>query len=407
MDFFKVIPLEEARKLLLDRWKEIERRKEILGLNECLGREMAAAAVAAEPLPAFPRAVMDGFAIRAADTFGAQGDNPALLEIKGEVRPGEEPGITLTPGTAIAVSTGSMMPEGADAVVMVEEAEVEAGKLAVFRPIPPGENVVSPGVEVKPGEVLLPEGTIIRPGHMGLLAAAGVTQVSVYEPWRLGIIVTGNEVVPPSAKPAPGQVRDVHSYTLSSMIREGGGIPCTYGITPDELESITQRAQRALEENHGVLITGGSSVGTRDLTLQVLSHLGAEILFHGLAIRPGKPTAAAWTGEKLILALPGNPVSAMVVYKQLLDPLLRYGSYEHPGQGARVKALLAQTVFSPPGRLDFIRVVLTRNSDCCVAHPIPGGSGLISTMARAHGLLPVPLGIERVEEGSWVEVELL
>lgn len=408
MELFQVITLAEARRELTRYWPLPGRQEMEVPLTEALGRELARPVVAREDVPGFDRATMDGYAVRAADTFGAREGEPVLLRLTGEVAMGQPAGVKVNPGEAVAVATGSMLPPGADAVVMIENTDVLGdNRVAIYKPVAPGQDLVRRGSDVRAGATVLTAGHRLRPQDLGVLASLGIGRVPVYEPWRVGILATGNEIVAPETRPGPGQVRDINSYTLYGLVRECGAEATLYGIVPDDLETLTARVREALAENHLVFLSGGSSVGTRDLTVQVLSRLGQPgLLFHGIAIRPGKPTLAALAGGKMIFGLPGHPVSAMVSFKVLLEPLLRYGGYNHR-QGKVLAATLDRQVTSTPGREDYLRVRLERGPEGMLAVPLPGGSSLISTMVQADGLVTIPLEEEGLEAGTRVEVELL
>ncbi|BCV22708.1 molybdopterin molybdotransferase MoeA [Moorella sp. Hama-1] len=409
MELFQVITLAEARRELARYWPLPGRREMVVPLTEALGRELVRPVVAGEDVPVFDRATMDGYAVRAVDTFSARESAPVLLRLAGEVPMGQPATVTVGPGEAVTVATGSMLPPGADAVVMLENTEVlEDDRVAVYKPVAPGQDLVRQGSDVRAGATVLEAGHSLRPQDLGVLASLGVTRVPVYEPWRVGILATGNEIIPPEARPGPGQVRDINSYTLYGLVRDCGAEAALYGIVPDDLESLTARVQEALAENHLVLLSGGSSVGTRDLTVQVLAGLGQPgILFHGLAIRPGKPTLAALAGTRMVFGLPGHPVSAMVSFKVLIEPLLRYGNYDGPAGKGTVTATLGSPIPSTPGREDYIRVRLEAGHGGFLGVPVPGGSSVISSMVQADGLVTIPLEEEGLEAGTRVEVELL
>ncbi|MBE3572067.1 MAG: molybdopterin molybdotransferase MoeA [Moorella humiferrea] len=408
MELFRVVTLAEARQLLSRHWPLEGRREEVLPLLAALGRELARPVTAQDDIPGFTRATMDGYAVRAEDTFGAAEGEPVILQLVGDVPMGQPATVAVGPGQAVSVATGSMIPEGADAVVMVENTEIISGdRIAVFKPVAPGQDLVRRGADARAGACILPAGHILRPQDLGILAGLGVTRVTVYEPWRVGILATGNEIVPPDEEPAPGQVRDINSYTLAGLAGRSGAAVTLYGIAPDDLETLVTRVKQAMAENHLVLLSGGSSVGTRDLTVQVLAGLGQPgILFHGVAVRPGKPTVATVAGDRMIIGLPGHPVSAMVVFRILIEPLLKYGGYGHPSGRAAVTARLSRTVTSIPGREDYIRVRLEEGPEGLLAVPVPGGSSMISSMVWADGLIVVPLEEEGLEAGTLVEVHL-
>ncbi|MBE3580820.1 MAG: molybdopterin molybdenumtransferase MoeA [Thermoanaerobacteraceae bacterium] len=409
MEFFQVVTLPEARKKLAEYWPLVRREAVVRNLTEALGLELAEEVIAREEVPSFARATVDGFALRSGDTFGASEGSPVTLRLMGEVVTGRAAEVAVRQGEAVAVSTGGMLPAGADAVIMLEHTEeLPGGFLNVLRPVAPGENVIDRGEDVRKGEVVLGAGHRLRPQDIGVLAALGYNQIKVWQPWRVGIMTTGNEIVPPEARPGPGQVRDINSYTLYAQVQALGGQPRLYGIVPDDLRLLRERFSQALEENNVVLLSGGSSVGTRDLTVQLLAEWGRErILFHGVSIRPGKPTLAAFIDGKMIFGLPGHPVSAMVSFDLLVGPLLRYGRFRGPGEEPVVEAALSRNLSSDAGRDDCVRVRLVDdNGDGLQAVPIVGKSGLISTMVKADGVVIIPAGKEGLEAGSRVKVRL-
>jgi len=377
-------------------------------LEQALGRFLSEDLVADRDLPGFDRATMDGYAVSAASTYGASEGNPAYLNLVGAVGMGQTPDHRVGPGQASRIATGGMLPEGADAVVMIEHAEaVDDTTLEVYRSVAPGQYMVARDEDAAKGEVLLPAGRRLRAQEIGLLAACGRVSVRVFDVPRVGIISTGDEVVPVTAEPAPGQVRDVNAYTLTALVAQAGGAPERYGIVKDRYEDLLDVCRRALAENDMVLVSGGSSVGTRDLTEAVLSALSeSSILVHGVSISPGKPTILARCGIKAFWGLPGHVTSAMVVFMVLVRPFLIHiggGTGESP---VRVRARLARNVASAQGRVDYVRVRLTEKRGQLWAEPILGASGLIRTMIAADGLMAVDLNSEGLERGAEVEVLL-
>lgn len=414
--------LEEGAKLIAQHWPKVE--VETVPLAQAWRRVLALPARAQDAVPGFDRATVDGFAVRARDTFGASESLPAYLTLVGRVSMGEKPAFALAGNepVAAAIATGGMLPAGADAVVMVEHTEpMEGGQIAVLRPVAPGENVIARGEDAEMGQVLFEAGHRLRPQDLGLLAACGVTSVQVRAFPRVGIISTGDELVTPDRAPGPGQVRELNSYVLAGLVQAGGGIPKFYGIVGDSREALAQAVGQASLENHLVLLSGGSSVGTRDWTYQVLDELtGGGILFEGLAIHPGKPTIAASPREQapgqagLLIGLPGHPVSAMVVFKLLLAPLLLYGDYQRAelaAQKREVRARLVESIPSVAGREDYVGVKLMAGAGSpqmgeCWARPVWGKSGLISTMVEADGLIRIPAAAEGLAAGEMVAVRL-
>ncbi len=385
------------------------RRKERKPLLDCLGKRLAAPVVAKENIPGFARSTVDGYAVRAQDTFGASEGIPSLLAVIGEVRMGAAPQRRIGVGEAMRVATGGMLPQGADAVVMVEYAEeVDKGFIEVTRAVAPGENVVLPDEDVKAGEEVFPADHLIRPQDLGYLAALGETSLEVFAPLRVGIISTGDEIVPPEEKPCPGQVRDVNSYTLFGRVSALGGEAVLYGVLRDDPALLREKLEEAYEENDLVLISGGSSVGTRDHTAEIIASLGKPgLIFHGLAIRPGKPTLGGVVDGKPLFGLPGHPAAAMISFDLLVAPLLRCGSYKRNKPGALpVRAVLSRSLASASGREEYIRVRLRMEQGRLYADPILGKSGLLRPMVEADGLMCIPLESEGIAAGAEVDVYL-
>ncbi|MDD2498012.1 MAG: molybdopterin molybdotransferase MoeA, partial [Desulfitobacteriaceae bacterium] len=287
-------------------------------------------------------------------------------------------------------------------IVMVEYKEkLDDETIEVFNPSAPGDYVLRQGEDVAAGSVVLAQGTVIGPYQMGLAAAVGYETLEVSKRLRVGVISTGEELVEPAAVPKEGQVRDVNSYCLAGMIEKSGGIPTLYGIVRDDSTLLQRTLDKAIEENDLVIISGGSSVGVRDLTLDVLSE---GLIFHGLAIRPGKPTLAAVLKNKLVMGLPGHPVSAAIAFYLLVQPLLKWGTYKNGEQ--TVLAVLNRNLSSGPGREDYVRVKLLSDNNTTVASPVLGKSGLIHTLTEADGMIRIPLSKEGLCAGEKVEVIL-
>jgi len=383
--------------------------EQTIELADAVNRVFYQDLVADDDLPPFSRSTMDGFAVRAASTFGASEASPAFLTVKGEVPMGRAPEVAVGPGEAARIPTGGMLPKGADAVVMIEYAEIlDEGTIEVTRSVAPGAHVVQRGEDFQKGEVVLGAGRRLRAQELGLLAALGFGRVRVFRQPVVGIVSTGDEVVPIDETPGPGRIRDVNTYTLTGQLLEAGGLPVSYGIVPDRYDSLKAALASALEGSDMVLISGGSSVGTRDYTLQVFSDLpDAEILVHGMTISPGKPTILARIGKKPVWGLPGHVVSAMVVFTAVVRPFLEHigGLGEAFASDAlRIPAQMSRNVSSAQGRVEFIRVCLRQADGRLLAEPVLGKSGLINTMVRADGLVEVGMDEEGLEKGEAVEV---
>ncbi|MEA2038240.1 MAG: gephyrin-like molybdotransferase Glp [Thermodesulfobacteriota bacterium] len=385
--------------------------EEIVPFEASLGRVLSRDVVAREDLPEFSRSAMDGYAIRAKDTFGASESLPAMVEVCGEVLMGQEPGLVVDAGKAARISTGGMLPEGADGVVMVEYCNLlDETTLEVSRAISPLENVIQRGDDLRQGETVLEKGHRLRPQDLGLLAGLGNLQISVYRRPKIGIISTGDEIISIDEIPRPGQVRDINRYTLEALCRQAGGEPIFIGLSPDDFESLRGMVERGLVQADALWISGGSSVGTRDLTLKVFEALpGFELLVHGISISPGKPTIIGRSGPKPVIGLPGHAASALVVAEIFLMPLiLRLSGYSSfPGEfQARVEARLARNIESASGREDYVRVKLVQEGGGLMAEPVLGKSGLISTLVEGNGLIRIDMNTEGLYEGQDVEVRL-
>ncbi len=407
--FFKVKTTEEVLGLLR-RFLPVE--EEQVPLAEAFGRVLSHDILSPENLPGFRRATVDGYAIRARDSFGGSESLPALLEITSEVRMGEVPSLTVSPGQAIKISTGGMLPQGADSVVMIEYCHLmDERTLEISRAVSPEENVIQPDDDFREGVTVLRKGRRLRPPDIGVMAGLGVTQVPVHRIPRVAIISTGDEIVRIEQKPGPGQVRDINTYTLKAFCKQASVEPVIVGLCRDRFDDLLALVKKGLDVADTVWVSGGSSVGTRDLTLKVLESLGGmELLVHGISISPGKPTIIARTGRGALFGLPGHVASAMVVAEVFLKPFLSRLSGETDSETRlheTVKARLARNIESASGRDDYIRVRLLKQGEEWIAEPIFGKSGLISTLVEADGLLRVGRNTEGVYEGEAVEVTML
>ena len=375
------------------------------------GRVLAGPLAAPEEVPGFLRASMDGYAVAARDTFGASVGAPQYLEIRGEVPMGLAPERGIGPGEALRVPTGAMLPEGADAVVMLEyTAEHPDQTLEVRRAVAPGENVLQPGEDVRAGEWLFEAGVKLRPQDIGLLAALGISRLTTYQKPRVIILSSGDEIVPLAQRPGPGEVRDANAYLAAAQVQTWGGFPLLKGIIPDDFHALRAALAAGLAEADLLLISGGSSVGARDLTLAAIQDLpDSQVLVHGVAIRPGKPTILAAVGDNQpLLGLPGHPASAAVVMEVLGRPLLARLAGRSPQRpwGRTVSAALSRNLAGASGREDYVRVRLRREGDTLWADPVLGPSGLLSPLVKSDGLVMIPLGVEGLFKGEEVIVRL-
>ena len=404
-EFFKVTDLQSVLeyRIKFPRVKTGE-----IPLAETVGRILAEDVVADEDLPDFPRAIVDGYAVQGASTFGSSEGNPAYLTVIGNIAMGESPQITIGAAEAARISTGGMLPRGADSVVMIEHTEaIDDTTIEIYRSVAPGQNMIAIGEDIKKQTRVLMKGQTIRPQEAGLLAALGNQQVAIYQKPVIGIISTGDEVVPISETPARGQIRDINTYTLSGLIHNAGAAAISYGIVRDDFEILFEKCKLALEQCDMILISGGSSVGTRDFTVDVLSAFqNAKILVHGISISPGKPTILAKIKNKAIWGMPGHVVSAMIVFSRVVKPFVAHISGQAAGEKKelRLPATLSRNVASRQGRIDFIRVQLRFADGHLWADPVLGKSGLISTMVNADGLVEIDINTEGLDKGAEVEV---
>jgi molybdopterin molybdotransferase len=376
---------------------------EQIGVADAFGRVVAATVTAPGPLPGFSRSAVDGYAVRSADTHGAGEGLPAYLDLNGAVRMGELPSDGVGPGSAMEMPTGGALPEGADAVVMVEHtAAVDERRIEVTRSVASGDNVIRMDDDVAEGATLVREGHRLRPHDIGLLAAAGVVEVSVHRPPVVALISTGDEVVDAAETPQGAQVRDANAPALSALVRELGGEALAFGIVPDDPEHLERVCREALQRSDVVVVSAGSSVGARDATATVVERLGEPgVWCHGLALKPGKPTLLADVGGKPVIGLPGNPVSALVVMRLVGGPVVaRAGGQTEDPVPPLVHARLARNVASTAGRTDVVQVALRGDE----AVPLFGKAALLSVMTRADGFLVIPEDVQGFAEGTVVDV---
>jgi molybdopterin molybdotransferase len=409
-EFLELLPPVEALELLLKNLPEKYQKFERVSTLEALGRVVSKPVIAPEDLPAFPRSTVDGYAVRASDTFGASDTFPMYLSLVGEVPMGRAPGFKILPGQAGLIHTGGMLPDGSDAVVMLETVQnAGPGEVEVLKSVAVGENILRPGEDVRKGDKLLTAGMRLRPAEIGGLLGLGLLDVEVAVRPKVGILSSGDEVVPPQVVPAPGQVRDINSYTLSALVAEHGAEPQFYGIVPDRLQDLRVYLKKALAECDLVVITAGSSASTRDLTASVIQEIGAPgVLVHGVNVKPGKPTILAVCDGKAVIGLPGNPVSALVIAGIFVVPVIeRLLGMTRDRPHSAISARLTTNLSSQAGREDWVPVRLVLTADGYLADPIFYKSNLIFSLSKADGLVHIPASANGLPVGEMVDVELL
>jgi len=383
-EFLKVLTYQSAREIL--RQNFAAPGAEIISLEKCFDRILAEDITSPENIPAFTRSTVDGYAVNCEDSYGSSESLPGMIEYIGSVLMGEKSRMMLAPGQCAWVPTGAMMPTGSNAVVMVEYTErLDEKTVLIFRPVAAWENVMQVGEDIAAGEQVFQRGHKIRPQDIGLLASLGIKELPVYKPYRTGILSTGDEIIPFRNQPQPGQIRDVNTCAVSAALQSCAAIPCPYPLVKDDLPALKKAIARGLEENDLLLVSGGSSVGIADYTLEaMLSFPDSELLFHGIAIKPGKPTLAVRTGSQLIIGLPGHPVSALMIFHIICAPLLRqYKAWQEKGR-------LTVNIASQAGRDDFIPAKLLESETGSAVQPLLGKSGLMNILAQADGYIHIP-----------------
>ncbi len=394
-EFREVVTVAEAEKRIQSAL-EIRQKPGEVTLGEALGRVLAEDIIAPINVPPFDRSAMDGYAVKARDTYGAGENNPKTLKLKGGISMGALSDVEITRGVCAAIPTGAPIPKGVDAVVMVEYTEKSKGKVEVYRSVASGENIMRAGADMTKGEKVLVKGHLLTPRDTGVLAALGIVHMKVFAKPKVAIISTGTEIAEPGVPLKPGMIYDVNSRTIADAVRENGGNPQFLGNARTEKE-LTRLIGKS---DHDVILTsGGTSVGEEDLSYRTVEKLG-KLLFHGMALKPGKPTMMGVVRGKPVIGLPGYPTSALVVFYLLVVPLLRKMAALPPLEPATRGAKLASRVYSAKGRLEYVPVGLKDG----VARPISKGSGAITTLAGAVGYLVVKDNVEIVEEGSEVKV---
>lgn len=419
-EFLYLLPPDEARRTLLAALPNPAPASETIDTVHALGRVLAEDVRAPHPLPAFPRSTVDGYAVRARDTFGVSESLPGYLTLLGEVPMGVAPSLALSPGSCALIHTGGMLPHGADAVVMLEYTQKvgDSTEIEITRAVAEGENVLQIGEDVAEGQIVLSVGTRLRPAEIGGCMALGITSLRVAKKPRVAILSSGDEVIPPQETPLPGQVRDVNAYSLAALVQQAGGEPRLYGIVPDDFEKIQTVAAQSLTETEMVVITAGSSASVRDMTAEVINSLGAPgVLVHGVNVRPGKPTILAVCNGKPVIGLSGNPVSALVIARLFVVPVIEKLLAERPKPRPSIPAKLTVNIPSQAGREDWVAVKLIpspsplpedeRQSEVYFAEPVFSKSNLIFSLAAADGLVRIPPAITGLPAGEIVEVLLL
>jgi molybdopterin molybdotransferase len=406
VQFFKVKTVEETFAMIEEKIPAIKDTEE-RSLEEALDYVLASCITAQENVPGFDRSTVDGYAVKAKDTYGSSDSMPGFLTVVGEVKMGESAAIPVGQGEAIYVPTGGMIPPGSDSVLMIEHCEDHDGLLNTYKSVAPSENIIRAGEDIRAGEILLPKGTRLRPQELGAIAALGISRVTVYRKLKVGYLSSGDEIVPyQTEKLSEGQIRDINFLTIASLAKQWN-IEVVYGgIVKDDFQEFQQKAQQLYDEVDCLILSGGSSVGAKDYTTDVIESLGSPGVFvHGISIKPGKPTILAMANGKPVIGLPGHPASAMIIFMLFGEKILKKLSGEKIDKKPdRVFARITKNIPSSPGRSDYIRVRLVEKEGEWWAEPIIGKSGLITTLVKSDGIVEITSEKEGISQGDYVPV---
>ncbi|MGZ7043980.1 MAG: molybdenum cofactor synthesis domain-containing protein [Methanobacterium sp.] len=379
-----------------------KRKIERISLKNAYRRVLAEDIYATIDLPPFDRVLMDGYAVKAEDTFGASEDEPSILKLLETVMAGEVASKTVKKGTCIEVSTGAPLPEGADAVVMIEYSEIEDGNIHIFDSVAMNQNIAKLGSDVKKGDLLLSEGILLSHDKIGVLAAVGVVELNVYKKPKVAVISTGNEIIEYDKSLKYGKIYDINSPTISNAVKSCGCTPIYSGVAKDDYEDLKNNIEQYLDADM-IITSGGTSAGAGDVLRSVLDDIG-EVFVHGIALKPGKPTIIGMVNDKAIFGLPGNPAAALIVFHVLVAPYLRkMASRSSIRKSNLLKLKIASRYHSTRGRHQYVLVKIDGNT----AHPILKDSGAITAIAEANGYFEIPKNVEIIMEGSEIEVVLL
>jgi molybdenum cofactor synthesis domain-containing protein len=408
--FRKLLTLEEAKKTIDDNFKPAQIGDEDVALLEAYNRILKTDVVSSLDIPPFNRSTVDGYAVKAEDTFSADENQPVTLNLSGMINVGEQPKIVLGKGEAVEIVTGAPLPEGADAVIMLEDTERTNEELQIFTPATSGMNIMKKGSDIKNGEIVLHAGQVLGASEIGVLAALGLTKARCSKPPIVAVLSTGGEVTEPG-KPLPmGKIYDINAFSLSTAVIESGAKPVYYGVVPDDKVALTKALTSALTSADVVITSGGVSVGPRDYTPQIVDSLGKPgLVVYGIAVKPGKPTSVAFAKNKPIFSLPGHPAAALLMFYLIARPVIQRLSGRAPSDIRSIRAYAGARMFSAKGRRTFVMVQLVLDTEKMrlVAEPVEGGaSGAITTLAEADGFVEVSENQQFVDKDEEVLVKL-
>ncbi len=407
--FRKLMTFDEAQREIRDQFKPFFLGEEEAVLLEAYNRVLNEEIVSTLDIPPFNRSTVDGYAVKAEDTFEADENQPAILRVSGTVNIGEQPKVVLAKGEAVEIVTGAPIPEGANAVVMVEDTERESDELHVFSTVTVNENVMKKGSDIKEGTMVLKKGQVLGSSEIGVLAALGLTKVKVLKMPIIAVLSTGGEIIEPGKFLPAGKIYDINAYSLSTAVIESGAKPVYFGVVPDDKAALSKALLNAVASSDMVITSGGVSVGPRDYTPQIVDSLGKPgIVVYGIAVKPGKPTTVGFLGDKPVFSLPGHPTSALLIFYLLARPLILQLAGRPVTPMKMVRAFAGSRMFSAKGRRTFVMVKLEFDKDLrLLAEPVESGaSGAITTLAKADGFVEIPENQQFVDADEEVAVML-
>jgi putative molybdopterin biosynthesis protein len=407
--FRKLLSFDEAKQLLEKSFSAKPVGEEQVAISKAHDRVLAQDIVSPMDIPSFSRSTVDGYAVKAADTFGASEDKPVSLRFCGHIAIGEPPKVAVEKGLVAEIVTGAPLPDGADAVVMVEQTSRQGDNVLIRRPVAGSENVMAAGSDIRKGETALKKGRVLGSREIGVLAAIGLTEAAVYKRPRVAVLSTGGEVVAPGEVLPPGKIYDINAHTLSAAVLESGGEPINLGIIPDKKDKLTKALKQALGSADAVITSGGVSVGPKDFTPQVVDSLGKPgVIMSGVAVKPGKPLTVAIVDGKPVFSLPGNPTSSLFMFNVFVRPILVKLAGRTEEDLPKVKAVAAKKMFPARGRRTFIMVNLSYNkAGELLVSPVPTGlSGAITTLAKADGFVEISEKQQFIDAGTEIDVYL-
>ena len=407
--FRKLMTFDEAKAAINNHFKPAQLGEEDVALLEAYNRVLKENIVSKLDIPPFNRSTVDGYAVNSEDTFGADENQPVSLKVSGVVNVGEQPKVVLAKGEAAEIVTGAPIPEGADAVVMVEDTERTNGDLQVFSSVTKNENIMKKGTDIKNGETVLRAGQVLGSTEIGVLAALGLTKAKVYKLPMVAVLSTGGEVTEPGKALPPGKIYDINAYSISTAVIESGGKPIYFGVVPDDKAALTKTLQCALASADMVITSGGVSVGPKDYTPQIVDSLGKPgLIVYGIAVKPGKPTTVGFVEDKPVFSLPGHPTSALLIFYLLVRPILQRLSGRTVSEIKSIRAFAGARMFSAKGRRTYVMVRLSLDENGKLfAEPVEtGASGAITTLAKADGFVEVPENQQFIDVDEEVLVKL-